>query len=107
MMMCIIQDIAEWLEAGADGKKHFGTLVNNVGSLLGPEYRPVPLEIKIMTFRGSDKTKDNMFLYERNLTYKLPAVIDQYSDGKPVLVFCAARKVSLRNYNDNAVFCQY
>lgn len=79
--------------------------------ILGSEYRPVPLEVKIMPVHKTDKTRDNMFMYERNLTYKLPQIIDQYSDGKSVLVFCAARKVCITIISslidqDHGVRCQ-
>ncbi|XP_053673520.1 probable ATP-dependent DNA helicase HFM1 [Anopheles nili] len=34
----------------------------------------------------------NTFMFEQNLNYKLPAIIEQYSCQKPTLIFCTSRK---------------
>ncbi|KAJ1658682.1 ATP-dependent DNA helicase MER3 [Dispira simplex] len=55
----------------------------------GEEYRPVPLQRFVY---GYESRGENGFLFERNLDYRLPGMIEQHSGGYPVLVFCSTRK---------------
>ncbi|KAJ1961373.1 ATP-dependent DNA helicase MER3, partial [Dispira parvispora] len=55
----------------------------------GEEYRPVPLQRFVYSYESRG---DNGFLFERNLDYRLPGIIEQHSGGYPVLVFCSTRK---------------
>jgi ATP-dependent DNA helicase HFM1/MER3 len=54
----------------------------------GEEYRPVQLERHVLSY----PTNTNPFAFEDNLKYKLPEVIQKYSQGKPALIFCSTRK---------------
>lgn len=67
-------DVAKWL--GAEPR------------IFGEEYRPVPLQTHVRGFPPAN----NDFLFEKRLTPHLSSTIQQYSDGRPTLIFCATRK---------------
>ncbi|KAH3759034.1 ATP-dependent DNA helicase HFM1 [Pelomyxa schiedti] len=73
-----IEDISSWLGAPQNSTFWFGE-----------EFRPVPLQIVVTGFPKSTK---NEFLFDRNLIFKIPSIIEKYSNGRPVLVFCSSRK---------------
>lgn len=68
-----IQDIAEWLDVPRQGIFAFGE-----------EVRPVKLTTVV---KGFPMTKTD-FLFERRLNDHLGGLIQQYSKGRPTLVFC-------------------
>ena len=68
-----VNDIAEWLAA-----PHQATFA------FGEEVRPVRLTTLV---KGFPMTKTD-FLFERRLIDHLGGIIQQYSKGKPTLVFC-------------------
>ena len=70
-------DIGKWVNASEGCVLVFGN-----------EDRPVPLSISVKGYY----CKTNPFLFERFLTYKLPAIINEFGEGKPVLIFCQTRK---------------
>eukprot|EP01060_Flectonema_neradi_P002536 TRINITY_DN11596_c1_g1_i1.p1 TRINITY_DN11596_c1_g1~~TRINITY_DN11596_c1_g1_i1.p1 ORF type:complete len:1559 (+),score=327.75 TRINITY_DN11596_c1_g1_i1:29-4678(+) len=70
-------DIGAWINASDDCIAVFSN-----------EDRPVPLSIDVRGFY----CKTNPFLFERFLTYKLPSIISELGEDKPVLVFCQTRK---------------
>ncbi|KAI8916332.1 P-loop containing nucleoside triphosphate hydrolase protein [Gorgonomyces haynaldii] len=78
-----LEDIAEWLSFPP--KIAFA-------KAFGPEYRPVPLEIHVQGFPGYN----NPYLFDSMLNDKLFHYVQQYSNGKPTLVFCATRKSTLQ-----------
>eukprot|EP00754_Rhynchopus_humris_P036903 Rhum_TRINITY_DN18999_c0_g1::Rhum_TRINITY_DN18999_c0_g1_i1::g.168732::m.168732/K15271/HFM1, MER3; ATP-dependent DNA helicase HFM1/MER3 len=70
-------DFAEWVGAAPSHTKVFSNAD-----------RPVPLSVTFATFPD----RANPFLFEKFLTYKVPQLIVEHGDGKPVLVFCHTRK---------------
>ncbi|KAH7958490.1 hypothetical protein HPB49_002006 [Dermacentor silvarum] len=52
--------------------------------------RPVPLRRVVLGYPCSSNTSD--FRFDMALSYKLAAVINAHSAGKPALVFCSTRK---------------
>ncbi|XP_059146757.1 probable ATP-dependent DNA helicase HFM1 [Physella acuta] len=74
-------DIADWL----------GTTKNSASAFnLGEEYRPVKLERIVLGYPFKEGTSD--FRFDMNLSYRLRAIIETHSHGKPTLVFCSSRK---------------
>ncbi len=71
-----LADVAEWLSA-----KMF---------LFDDRYRPVPLEHHVIGRPMSQRI--NQFVFDKSLNFQLFDIIKEYSDGKPVLVFCATRR---------------
>lgn len=71
-----VQDVAQWLEIPQEGIKVFGE-----------EMRPVPLTVHVKSYNNTK----NSFLFDKWLTKHVPSVIDEYSRGKPALVFCPSR----------------
>lgn len=72
-----VRDVGAWLGAPPQGCASFGD-----------EYRATPLDITVHGYNASS----NDYLFERNLKYYLFPIAARYSEGKPVLVFCASRK---------------
>ncbi|KAI8646499.1 P-loop containing nucleoside triphosphate hydrolase protein [Parasitella parasitica] len=70
-----LEDIATWLHAKPIA--------------FSEEYRPIKLERFVY---GYPYREGNMFLFDRNLDWKLLDMIEKHSDRKPVLVFCSTRK---------------
>eukprot|EP00659_Diplonema_papillatum_P017319 gene17319-26596_t len=50
--------------------------------------RPVPLSIEVIGF----ERKSSPFMFEKYLMYRIPGLIMDHGDGKPVLIFCSTRK---------------
>ena len=73
-------DICEWLRM-ADGRPA-------VNLCFGEEYRSVPLHRIVL---GNPVNSRNPFLFDMSLNYRLPDIINQYSDGKPVLIVTYAQ----------------
>ena len=73
-----IRDMAEWLEVSPAMTFAFSAAD-----------RPVSLTIKVISYAHDSP---NPFAFHRFLSFKLFSLIQQFSDGKPTLVFCASRK---------------
>lgn len=72
-------DLAKWL----------GVPVPEAVKVFGEELRPVPLRTVVKAY---PKGKRNDFIFERKLSSCVWSVIQEYSRGKPSLVFCSSRK---------------
>ena len=72
-----IPEVAEFLQVDNCGLKIFGD-----------EYRPVKIERIVLGFQ---KAK-NEYMFEKYLDYRVGDLIQKYSEGKPVLVFCQTQK---------------
>jgi ATP-dependent DNA helicase HFM1/MER3 len=72
-----LEDVGRWLGAPPSHICAFGH-----------EFRPVPLFIH--TLSGGKFT--NEFMFDKGLNTKIPELIRQHSNGRPVLVFCSTRK---------------
>ena len=72
-----IKDIAQWLMVPDSGLKIFGK-----------EFRPVQLKKMVLGFN----CKTNPFLFDRYLNFKLPDLINKYSEKKPCLIFVSTQK---------------
>jgi ATP-dependent DNA helicase HFM1/MER3 len=73
-----IRDMAEWL----------GVLPQMTFAFSAAD-RPVPLTIKVISYAHDTA---NPFAFHRFLSFKLFALVQQFSEGRPTLVFCASRK---------------
>ncbi|KAG7843404.1 hypothetical protein KL942_000500 [Ogataea angusta] len=80
-----IEDISKWLRK--TGKPMATTLRFN------DSYRSVKLTKTVLGF--NKKSTTNEFQFEAFLTSRLPTVIQNYGNKKPVLVFCATRKSTI------------
>ena len=60
--------------------------------VFGDETRPVPLDILV---KGYLNNKKNDYLFDRKLASYVAPVINEYSQGKPVLIFCSSRQGAL------------
>ncbi|CAK6441330.1 unnamed protein product [Pipistrellus nathusii] len=75
------EDIAEWLSNGERPA---------ICLKMDERHRPVKLRKVVLGFPCfSDQTE---FKFDLSLNYKIASVIQEYSDQKPTLVFCATRK---------------
>ncbi|CAG9580211.1 putative DEAD/DEAH box helicase-like protein [Leishmania major strain Friedlin] len=72
------RDLAEWLEVSPEMTFAFA-----------PSDRPVPLTIRVI---GYAHDSPNPFAFHRFLSFKIFGFMQQYSQGRPTLVFCASRK---------------
>lgn len=79
-------DIAEWLSEHE--KVQYD--VSSRSIVLSDDYRSVQLMKKVIGYHCAASWND--FVFEANLNSKLRAVIEQYSEQKPTLVFVATRK---------------
>lgn len=70
-----LQDIATWLSAKPIS--------------FSEEYRPIKLDRFVY---GYPQSESNMFLFDKKLNWKLLDLINNHSNGKPTLIFCATRK---------------
>ncbi|KAH7419101.1 hypothetical protein BKA64DRAFT_729237 [Cadophora sp. MPI-SDFR-AT-0126] len=77
------EDIAEWL-----GRDHTNQHVPAHRETFGEDFRPVRLQKHVHGYDGNF----NDFAFEKVLDGKLPALLRQYSQKKPVMVFCFTRK---------------
>lgn len=75
-----VEDIAQWLSTPDSHSTHF---------TLPGDMRPVKLDIVVI---GYPCYSDSEFKFDISLNYKLKSVVDNYSAGKPTLVFCSTRK---------------
>lgn len=78
------QDIAVWL-GKSDSESHLPAHRETFGE----DFRPVRLQKHVHGFDGSNK---NDFIFDKILDGKLPNLIQKYSQGKPIMVFCFTRK---------------
>ncbi|CAG8627024.1 14476_t:CDS:10, partial [Gigaspora rosea] len=82
-----IEDVASWINLGFQNYNKFPQ--NNVKILqFGDEYRPVRLSRQVLSYPSDG----NVFKFDKTLNDKLLDIIQQYSNGKPTMVFCATRK---------------
>ncbi|KAI9052221.1 hypothetical protein LZ554_003579 [Drepanopeziza brunnea f. sp. 'monogermtubi'] len=77
------EDIATWL-----GRDHTNHQIPAHREIFGEEFRPVKLQKHVHGFDGNF----NEFAFEKVLDGKLPNLIKQYSQKKPIMVFCFTRK---------------
>lgn len=73
-----VRDMAEWL--GVCPAMTFAFAASD---------RPVPLTVRVISYAHDTS---NPFAFHRFLSFKIFSLIQQYSEGKPTLVFCASRK---------------
>ena len=74
-----IPEVAEFLQ------------VQNVGlKIFGDEYRPVKIERIVLGYQCGKNS--NEYMFEKYLDYRVADIIQKYSEGKPVLVFCQTQK---------------
>ncbi|XP_061171634.1 probable ATP-dependent DNA helicase HFM1 [Saccostrea echinata] len=76
-----IKDIAEWL----------GDKMPAVHFNMDDSFRPVRLR-KVVLGSPFDENKGSDFQFDMSLNYRLPRIINTYSENKPTLVFCSTRK---------------
>ncbi|KAI8935423.1 hypothetical protein NX059_008001 [Plenodomus lindquistii] len=77
-------DVATWL-----GKNAREPGLPAANEKFGEEFRPVKLQKHVCGFVSN---QSNDFAFEKVLDGKLPGVIAKFSEGKPIMVFCATRK---------------
>ncbi|XP_019646641.1 PREDICTED: LOW QUALITY PROTEIN: probable ATP-dependent DNA helicase HFM1 [Branchiostoma belcheri] len=80
-----VEDVAAWL-----GKEDATAVYHKMDE----SYRPVKLRKVILGYPCSSGSSE--FRFDLSLNYKIPGVIQTYSDQKPTLVFCATRKGSVQ-----------
>ncbi|XP_035691410.1 LOW QUALITY PROTEIN: probable ATP-dependent DNA helicase HFM1 [Branchiostoma floridae] len=80
-----VEDVAAWL-----GKEGSTAIYHKMDE----SYRPVKLRKVILGYPCSSGSSE--FRFDLSLNYKIPGVIQTYSDQKPTLVFCATRKGSVQ-----------
>jgi ATP-dependent DNA helicase HFM1/MER3 len=76
-------DVASWL-----GKSSSEPDTPAASEMFGEEFRPVRLRKHVRGYVGSN----NDFAFEKVLDARIPEVIGTYSEGKPIMIFCATRK---------------
>jgi ATP-dependent DNA helicase HFM1/MER3 len=76
------RDIATWL-----GKNSSDPHLPAPNENFGEDFRPVKLQKHVCGYNSTS----NDFGFEKALNGKLPQVIATYSDGKPIMIFCATR----------------
>ncbi|BGP30278.1 ATP-dependent DNA helicase MER3 [Rhodotorula toruloides] len=79
-----IDDIADWLGAGAHEEGHTPAKAFTFGD----DFRPCKLQKIVVGYPKGG----NDFAFANGLNFKLFDLIKQYASGKPVLVFCNTRK---------------
>lgn len=50
--------------------------------------------------------KKNPFLFDLSLNYRLMAVINEYSIGRPTLIFCSTQKATIKTCSDLIDYCK-
>ncbi|KAH9859567.1 hypothetical protein IAQ61_011348 [Plenodomus lingam] len=80
-------DVAVWL-----GKNTMEPDVPAANEKFGEEFRPVKLQKHVC---GYVSNQSNDFAFEKFIDKKLPGVIANYSEGKPIMIFCATRKSTI------------
>ena len=73
-----VEDFARWLLVPQGCVFHFSA-----------KDRPVKLRVIVQSFVSNSR---NPFGFEKFLNYKMIPIVQQYSDGKPCLIFCPSRK---------------
>lgn len=73
------QDIAQWLRVPSN-------IIQK--TVFGDEYRESKLVTKVFGYTSAS----NDWMFENTLTPRVSSIIKQYSDDKPVLIFCCTRK---------------
>jgi ATP-dependent DNA helicase HFM1/MER3 len=76
-------DVATWL-----GKSSSQPYIQAPNEKFGEEFRPVKLRKHVC---GYASNTSNEFGFEKTLDGKLPEVIAKFSEGKPIMIFCATR----------------
>ena len=83
-----VDDVRQWIQVIANTQlKMYSYNILNIYTRFGEEYRPVKLEKIVLGF----EPRNNEFLFEKHLNYRLGRTINTYSEGKPVLVFCQTK----------------
>ncbi|KAK0124320.1 Sec63 [Cadophora gregata] len=77
------EDIAVWL-----GRDHTNEHIPAHRETFGEEFRPIRLQKHVHGYDGNP----NDFAFEKVLDGKLPALLRQYSQKKPIMIFCFTRK---------------
>ncbi|KAK2627341.1 hypothetical protein QTJ16_003307 [Diplocarpon rosae] len=77
------EDIATWL-----GRDHTNHQIPAHREIFGEDFRPVRLQKHVHGYDGNF----NDYAFEKFLDGKLPGLIGQYSQKKPIMVFCFTRK---------------
>ena len=92
-----IPEVAEFLQVNDTHLKVFGE-----------EYRPVQVERIVLGFQCGKNS--NEYMFEKYLDYRVAELIERYSEGKPVLVFCQTQKGTINaakqlvmDYNMNKI----
>jgi len=81
-------DVAAWL-----GRNSSDPHAPAANEKFGEEFRPVKLRKHVCGYMSNTS---NDFGFEKVLDSKLPEVITKYSEGKPIMVFCATRSSCLK-----------
>lgn len=81
-----INDIAEWLKTGGPDGKPANALI------FDESYRQVELKTHVFPFTNKF---NNEFQLDALFNTKVIELINQYSKGKPVLIFCATRQSTI------------
>ncbi|KAK7203674.1 putative DEAD/DEAH box DNA helicase [Myxozyma melibiosi] len=81
------EDIAEWLRRSSTSQTFPAKLFR-----FGEEYRPVPLETFVYGYASSSK---NLFQQDKLFDNKLAEVLDTHYSQKPIIIFCATRKIAV------------
>ncbi|KAF2130634.1 hypothetical protein P153DRAFT_288291 [Dothidotthia symphoricarpi CBS 119687] len=81
-------DVAAWL-----GKNAAHPHEPAANEKFGEEFRPVKLRKHVC---GYVYNSPNDFAFEKSLDSKLPDVITRYSEGKPLMIFCATRASTVK-----------
>jgi len=77
------EDIARWL-----GRDHASPHNPARREIFGEELRPVKLQKHVYGF----DTNGNDYVFDAYLDQKLPGILSNHAQGKPILVFCFTRK---------------
>ncbi|CAH1232813.1 SNRNP200 [Branchiostoma lanceolatum] len=80
-----VEDVAAWF-----GKEDATAVYHKMDE----SYRPVKLRKVILGYPCSSGSSE--FRFDLSLNYKIPGIVQTYSDQKPTLVFCATRKGSVQ-----------
>ncbi|KAL5113379.1 ATP-dependent DNA helicase MER3 [Pleosporales sp. CAS-2024a] len=78
-----LTDVAAWL-----GKNSSQPHVPALHEKFGEEFRPVRLQKHVC---GYVSNTSNEFGFEKTLDGRLPDVMTKFSEGKPIMIFCATR----------------
>ncbi|KAG8628336.1 hypothetical protein KVT40_004209 [Elsinoe batatas] len=79
-----VQDVATWLGRDQDRSSSPAALER-----FGEDFRPVRLKKHVI---GYDLRTSNDYQFDAAITKSIPDVIQKYSGGKPIIIFCMTRK---------------